>query len=403
MQKTVYLFIFTAAICFFPLNCSLAGPKPLRINHASSRRSGARPYKSLLKDFNATRDHLSVHHGTTFAFAFSYIQQMLLHSQRHEYKSRGVWYGNLALEQRLWPQATLTVEGEVDKNKGIDKFLPTYSIFNSNTGENASFYIPELFLKQDFLQEKAFILAGKLDLADWFDDNTVSGSADTQFFSSVLVNNPVIPFPGHGFGVVVNVTPAKWVSLALGSGSTEAFATKVGLNNAFSRELFISEFGLHPELGLLKGNYRFICYLLRQKIERIDNQETQDGDHGFSLSFDQELSQKASVFLRFGFADKRVRDVDRFCSYGMQIVAPFSGRDQDCFGLAVAHSFTGKPYRQLNDNCIANSEIMYEAYYNYSLNQYSGITADLQVVLNPGFDQSSDTAVTCGLRFFLSL
>ena len=86
---------------------------------------------------------------------------------------------------------------------------------------------------------------------------------------------------------------------------------------------------------------------------------------GFAISFDQEvIKDKLGLFLRYGFADRRVYEIENFWSCGFQIAEPFTGRKYDFIGFGVAQPLMGKNYRTFNDPDVAHSETMYELYYS---------------------------------------
>ncbi|MDD2679227.1 MAG: carbohydrate porin [Candidatus Omnitrophica bacterium] len=309
------------------------------------------------------------------------------------------------MAQKLWPGAELFVEFEMDRGKGVDKFLPTFSSFNDNSGDDAWFYLPVLYLEQYLLDDKLFFAAGKLDLTYWFDWNEAASSADTQFLSSALVNNLAIPFPAKGLGALACITPLEWLYFQSGAATAKASSTKVGLSDGFNSTFFINELGFTPKFGSLQGNYRFIFYLNREKSDYLNSDESKKIDSGWALSFDQQVAKNIILFLRYGFSDQKVREIEYFWSGGMQILEPIPGRKFDCLGIGVARSIFGNDYREANeeeDSSVSRAETIYEAYYSYHLNNSLTLTPDIQIVIHPNADNSAKTEIVCGLRFLLS-
>ena len=130
--------------------------------------------KSLVEKILQEKKDLKEKYGTTIAFVINSQIQSALYAKTNKGKSRAAWYYNMTLEQKLWNGASAHLEFEGGHNKGIDKFLPTFSVFNSKAGEPAYFYINKFYLSQGFFQEKGFLAAGRLDLSDWFDTNKVA-------------------------------------------------------------------------------------------------------------------------------------------------------------------------------------------------------------------------------------
>jgi len=358
--------------------------------------------KAWFNDFTKYRENIIEKYGTEFAVLFNYTQQAILRDANNQGKSRGVGYLNLEVKQSLWPGASLYMEVESDNGMGIDKYIPTYSVFNSNYGERIYIYIPELYLEQNIFSSRLSISFGKLDLSDWFDANVAAESADTQFLSSSLVNNLTIPFPAKGLGGLFNFNPYDWLYFQSGVATARASSTKTGLSDGFNSAFFISELGISPEIKELKGNYRLIFYKNHEKLERIDGEGEKKDTFGYGVSFDQEVAEKITLFLRYGRADEKVRDIKHFWSFGLQVIEPLPGRKLDCFAIGVARSIMGDDFRSANEETASRTETMYEIYYSYNLNPLITLTPNLQVVTNPNADKTAKTAIVLGIRFLLS-
>ncbi len=389
--------MFFIAYLFVPL--SEAGLTPLE----RSEEKKETPSASLWVDnFNKYRDDFARKYGTEFALLINFTPQLIAKSSHDQGKGRGVGYLNLEIKQRLWQGGAAFMELESDRGYGIDKFIPTFSWFNSNSGADVGIYIPALYLEQNLFEDKISIEAGKLDLSYWFDDNAVAGSADTQFLSDSLVDNLTIPFPAKGLGAMINFKPYEWLYFKSGAATARASSTKTGLSDGFNSLFFISELGLSPKFFQLQGNYRFILDMDHEKLQRIDEEGEEGRDFGFGVSFDQQITKKITLFFRYGFADEKIRDIRHFWSFGGQITELIPGRKLDCLGIGLARSIMGKDYREVNDEDTVRPETMYEVYYSYSLNKFLTITPGIQIVTNPDADKTAKSAMVYGLRFLLS-
>lgn len=386
---------------------SWAALTPLEISKQEAKESKTGSKESWFNNFNRSRDKFAERYGTKFGFVFNYCQQAIIEGQNDEGKSRGLWYWNLDVSQQFWQGGSLVVEFETDKNKGIDKFIPTYSLFNTNTGKNAAFYIPGLYLEQKFFKDKFYMAAGKLDLSDWFDANEAADSGDTKFLSNSLVLSQTIPFPAKGIGGMIKFQPDDLIYFQSGAATAESTATKAGLNRGFNSAFFINELGVSSKFGVLPGNYRFIFHLTHNNLDRINDDEAgiKNNDVGFGLSFDQAIAKNITIFTRYGFADQKVRDIEYFWSFGGRIMEVIPGRKFDCLGLGVAQSITGDDFRRANESeelQVSRAETIYEVYYRIYLNEFLTLTPDIQVVMNPNADKSAANAIACGFRFLLS-
>ncbi|MFA4984694.1 MAG: carbohydrate porin [Candidatus Omnitrophota bacterium] len=377
---------------------SYAALPPLEVSEEEAGKIEAAPGQEWLKKLDKSRQEFADRYGTYLGFLFHYDRQFIVSAKNDRGKSGEVAYWNLELLQRLWPGAFLNAELETDRGKGVDKFLPTFSVFNTNSGDNVDFYVPQLYLEQNFCSEKGLVLAGKLDTSDWFDGNAVAESADTQFLSSALVNNVSIPFPSKGLGAVLKFQPYDWAYLETAIATAEASATKTGLSDGFDGQFFITELGFSPVFGKLEGNYRFIFHLTHERLDYIDESATKNDTAGFALSFDQQVTRRISLFARYGFQNPKVRDIQYFWSFGGQLREPFAGRKYDCLGAAVAQSITGKDYRLYNGAGSASAETLWEVYYSYDFNHLLVFTPNVQIVHNPNAERALSTEIVAGIR-----
>lgn len=394
------LFIFAVITTFF-FSTAQAKETSLELSEEMDRsaEAEARP-KSLVEKILKEKKDLKEKYGTSIAFVINAQIQSALYSKINKGKSRAAWYYNMTLEQKLWKDAYAHLEFEGGHNKGIDKFLPTFSVFNSKAGEPAYFYVNKFYLGQGFFQKKGFLAAGRLDLSDWFDTNKVANSGDKQFLSASLVDNLIIPFPQRGLGAMAKFKPTDWFYFQAGAADAKAVSTRVGLDNSFQGAFFISEFGFSPKIGGLQGNYRFMIDVDRVKLERIDGSGNKNEDYGYALSFDQQISKRITLFCRYGFADKEVRDIQHFWSCGGQLSEPIPGRKNDVFGFGLAQSIFGDDYRQVNAK--ASAETMYEIYYNFNAYPFVKIIPNIQVVTHPDADKESSCDVVVGTRLVVA-
>jgi carbohydrate-selective porin OprB len=385
-------------ICAFP-PVSEARLTPIEISEEKVEKPSP---ESFFNNLSQYREKLIENYGTEFAFLLNYSQQTIAKGSNDRGRSRGVGYLNLEIKQKLWQGAAAYIEFESDKGRGVDKFISTYSGFNTNAGEDIDFYIPQLYAEQNLFADKINISFGKLDLSNWFDGNVVAESGDTQFQSDALINNLTIPFPAKGLGGTIAFAPYDWVYFQTGASTARASSTKTGLSDGFNSVFFVNELGLRPMIGSLQGNYRLFFHLNHEKLERIDGEGERKNNLGYGISLDQEVAEGITLFLRYGRADERVWDIGKFWSFGGQIIEPIPGRKFDCFGIGVAKSITGKDYRDASEDEAARSETIYEVYYSCNLNSSFAFTPNLQIVSNPGADKYAESAVVYGLRFLLS-
>jgi len=404
LRNAIFLLCAFAVIFFIDVRSSRAELSTLEISEELANEIKAAPGKSGIKEFIQKRDEFADRYGTRFAFLFNYAQQVILSNERDVGNSRGLWYMNFDISQRLWQGSELVVEFEVDKNKGVDKFIPTYSQLNDNTGPNTNLYLPYFYIDQKLFSDKLFLAAGKLDLSDWFDGNQVANSADIQFLSSALVDSATIPFPEKGVGAMANFKLSDLFYVQAGACTAKAIPTKTGFSDGFNSTLFLNEVGFSPAIGTRQGNYRFIYYLLHKKSEWVaDDTQTKNDQYGFSLSFDQAVTEHATLFMRYGLADPKLNQIAYAWSAGGQLKAPFPWRDKDCVAFAVTQNILSRDYRiDKGSDVTASRETLLEAYYSFEVNELLTLTADVQTVLDPDANKETSNPTIGSLRLLVA-
>ncbi len=393
------IFILATAACL-SFHLAFAAEIPFQLSVESEKEAETelelKGWPGKLQNF---RKEWEDKYGTTFAVIINSQSQVATHSKIHQGKWSPAWYYNIGLEQKLWKGGLAAFEIEGGHNLGIDKRLPNFSILNYNAWEISYLYVSELYLQQNFFADKLYLAAGRLDLSNWFDYNEVAALNDTQFQAGALVNNLTVPFPSKGLGAMAGIKPLDWFYFQVGASDAEAASTRVGLTNCFQGTLFISEIGFSPQIGKLKGNYRFLFHLAHEGLERIDEAGRKINSRGFGISFDQQVTGRITLFLRYGFADKVVREIEHFWSVGGQLSEPIPGRKDDVFGIGVAQSIAGKDYRIANES--GSAETLYEVYYNISLHPFVKFIPNMEVVTHPQAEKHSGTYLVAGARLVI--
>lgn len=278
----------------------------------------------------------------------------------------------------------------------------------------------QLYYEQSFLDNKAFIRAGKIDLTGGFECHGCPGSFDgssfandetAQFLNGSLVNNPTIPFPDPGMGVIAHLEPVEWWYISAAIADADADVRETGFNTGFhgnANTFSIYETGFLPRLrsskGSLQGAYRFGMWYDPQPKGRFDGNGVKRDDVGFYTSLDQTIwkentaeddTQGLGIFGRYGIADADVNEIKSFWSTGLQYqgLIPTRGNDVTGFGVGQGRLSRQAGFDQSNETAL-------EWYYNIQVTPWLHISPDVQYVFNPG--GVSTDAVIIGLRLQMS-
>jgi carbohydrate-selective porin OprB len=383
-----------------PATYEIASPAPQAASSPATQPAGVGDEgPAWLGPWRRLQSTLGEQFGTKVGVLLNYQAQGLAGGPQSGQIKNAFSY-QLSLEQKLWQGATLVAYGEGGSGQGLDPYLDgTFLGTNDAAGQPACIYASRVYLQQGLLEDRIQVLVGKIDLSYIYDLNEVANDYNAQFLSCSLVNNPTIPFPDAGLGAVVKVQPTEWLYVQAGAADAQASATTTGFHTAFHGEdrfTDMYEVGLSPKIGERGGNYRFILWHQGSPVERLDGSGLKRDDVGLAASFDQQITERLSVFARYGYADPQVSEISNFWSLGAALKGPLPGRDQDVLALGVAQAIPGRDARQFQG--LGDKETILELYYRVQVTDYLSITPDIQVLMNPGAGRADSTVVVTGLR-----
>ena len=242
-----------------------------------------------------------------------------------------------------------------------DQEIPSLTLLNSYTarlGTQNQLNLRETWLRTELFSQRLAIIAGRLDLTNYFDHNTAANDETTQFLSDALVNNPALGLAVNGTGVAAVYDSKKGASLKLGLQQSNNQATNLS-DSIFTLTEF--DYVARP-FSLPEGNYR-VWY-------RWDN-SLATNQTGFGVSIDQKFSPATTIFGRYGQSEA-VDGHDRFYSLGVSFKTGIIFNPQDAWGIGYAQTELGS----------GENEKLVEGYYNLHLTERLRLAFHLQHVLD---------------------
>lgn len=128
------------------------------------------------------------------------------------------------------------------------------------------------------------------------------------------------------------------------------------------------------------------------------------GEHTFELG-DGQGNKRLQVFTRLGVSHPATSQVSQYLGGGMVFSGFLKGRPEDQSGVSFAHAALSNEYYQnvnISGSTPEKAETNFELTHLVYLNEHIQIQADLQWVLNPGFDAQLDNAWVIGTRVMIS-
>jgi Carboxypeptidase regulatory-like domain len=262
--------------------------------------------------------------------------------------------------------------------------LTLLNSYSSRLVRNNEVNVREAWVRTEIFSRRLALVAGRLDMTNYFDRNVVANDETSQFISDALVNNPVLVLPTNGSGVVAQFDPKNGFNVRAGFQQTNADAT-----NLTESIYTLSEIGyVARPPGLSEGNYR-LWY-------RSDNSTgTRRGAVG--VSADQKLTPMLTVFGRYGNGKVDAPGSDsatlfstggRFYSTGFQVQNNFVFNPLDRWGIGYAHTGISS----------GPTEKVVEGYYNFRISEKLRLSFSVQRLLESPVSEESHAFVLPGVR-----
>ena len=367
--------------------------------------------------------------GIEFGFGITNIYQLNVDGGTSTTNHQGRHTGSYDLEIGADLQQLLGIEGgtfyvhtEGSWSKTNIDATSVSSAFgvNADAGGRRSMDVTEVWYEQALLDDTLRIRLGKLDIGGGFEcrgcpvsfDGSAFANDETgQFLNSALVNNPTIPFPDKGIGVVFYWNPIEWWYASVGAIDSQGDARETGFNTAFKDQdyyFYVFETGIAPLLdspnGPMQGAYRVGLWNTPEPKTNSDGVKNYRDDIGAYLSFDQMLrkensdpedSQGTGAFFRYGYANSEKNDIAGFWSFGLQCTGLVDGRDGDVLGVGYANGiFSNNASTTYTDD---NEDVL-EVYYNAQVTPWLNVSPMVQYVADPGGNDTAKDATIFGLR-----
>jgi hypothetical protein len=233
----------------------------------------------------------------------------------------------------------------------------------------------EAWLRTEVFGQKLSLIAGRLDLTNYFDHNNVANDETRQFLSDALVNNPTLNLAVNGSGFAAVYDPKNGLNFKLGIQQSNNKATNLSESMYSLGE--IGYVARPPVLGV--GNYR-VWYRTDNNVDRYRT--------GYGVSLDQTLgTPKVALFGRYGSAQADVRR-DHFYSGGLGFSNGAGFYPGDAFGVGYAQYDTG----------FGPKERLTEGYYSFALSEKFKLSLHLTHVLEKRPGEPTTGFLVPGLR-----
>jgi high affinity Mn2+ porin len=272
---------------------------------------------------------------------------------------------------------------------------------------------------------------GKFSVVDVFDTNKYANNPKTDFLNWSVINAGTFDYAadswGYSYGAAAEWYVGNWT---VRGGAFDMSATPTGaalnapgygLDPTFQQFQFVGEVEDRYTLWGQPGKIKVTGFLIRGRMGNFADAvalsqatgldpsvalatlRTYTSRPGISVNLEQQLTEDVGLFARAGWADGNVEpwdftDIDRTVAAGLSITGTRWGRPDDTVAIAGVINDVAGPHQGyfnagglgilIGDGALPNPGIeqIIETYYSYALSASTKLTADYQLIINPGYN-----------------
>lgn len=344
-------------------------------------------------------------------------------------RTDAAWSADIYIRKTFddWGLALLHLEP--GQGVGVENELSLFSNVNRDQNDtDANVPVTELWYEQYLFNKQIALTGGKLDPANYLDQNIFAHDECTQFLARIFKQNPAIEWPDDNtLGARLIIAPEVVPYLSLE-------ATYFNANNTyeeiFDRPFVSAQLNLKPsellklDKGQWDGNYRLYWWLNALNHAKLVGSgenpadKIKEDNYGFGISVDQRLTDTFGVFTRFGWerpdlqlasSNPNAAQCEASWSGGLRMGGKFWNRPEDVVAVGVGQVFPGEHYKAAGvEGTGGAAEGHLELYYKCQIFKWLALTPDFQWVWNPhgvnhGYLGDEDVIFVYGVRGQLDL
>lgn len=341
--------------------------------------------------------------------------------EKNDSRLDAAWSSDIFIQKAFEDWGKALIHLEPGQGRGVEPELSVFSNANRDQNDtNSNVPVTELWYEQYLFNKQVVLTAGKLDPANYLDQNEYAHDECNQFLGRMFKQNPAVEWPNDNtLGGRLTLAPdfAKYLSLEM-----TYFDADNDWENIFARPFISTQLNLKPSKILnidpeqWDGNYRFYWWandLAHPKL--VDAGETPSAgmnnfNTGFGFSADQMITDVFGAFGRFGWqrpdlslvsTNPNAAPVEVSWSGGLQMTGKYWKRDEDMLAFGIGQLFPSKRFKDAGNG--GAPEGHFEAYYKIRVFKWLAITPDFQIIWNPrgvnhGYIGENKTIFVYGVR-----
>lgn len=275
---------------------------------------------------------------------------------------------------------------------------PHVDIFGPHTGG-----LPELALMQYLDGKRLCVVAGMVNLTNYFDGVSIANDTFSSFTNSAFTNSKVLPLTScnSAFGAVIQgeINSRNYVMAAAAqTGGDFARGTNPFHTDTQDGFAIVGEYG--HIFGDNEGVLRVNPFFRRFDSKQFDEENARNRyTAGLVASIDWNIHDRMTVFTRAGWSAKQQYAPCAELTAGTHIRL-IPGREDDFLGLAAGIVKGQSPYGAYDEESGEplggqnhRREFVLEATYSFQVNDYLKVMPHIQYISRPSASAVSDEAI----------
>jgi porin len=256
--------------------------------------------------------------------------------------------------------------------------VPTGTFFNE-----FNFGVTNLFWKQYLFDRRLAFGIGRIDVTDFTDVYAMMNPL-THFINLAFSTNPTIAAPNPGLGAAAGAMLTDRLYLQGGFSDANGQPTVAGFDTFFDD----SEYFSYIELGMTPSQDRIYLDNIHVTFWHTDARVAAGTPEGRGVAFTAQkfICERWLPFFRFGYSDGDAALMQTTFSTGIGL----RRENNDVAGIGVSW---GKPA----DGTL-REQFTSEFFYRFQLTQFLAVTPDVQLIVDPAANPTTDVLALFGIR-----
>ncbi len=255
------------------------------------------------------------------------------------------------------------------------------------------FFIPELALMHYFAEGKACLIAGMVNLTNYFDAVGIANDSFSHFVNTGFVNSCILPLTDSNLGAVIQYAPDERNYLMAAISRSDAAMGDNPFRPAGSGYALVGEYGhrFADERTTLR---------LTPFYQSVDESDGRHDRVGLSAGIEYSPCDRLSTYARAGLATRQALGGTFEFSCGAQW-QPFTGREDDFVGISWG-IFKHRNAREYGEPTAHHREQVLELMYSWQLCEHAKVVPHIQYIHNPAYRSDTNDAALIGVQTVFS-